>query len=105
LITPTHRKDYRNRHVAQVWYQAEKMLREARRIVFIGYSLPEDDVDVAYLLKRSLAHLKPKDITVVEYAKGNPSLSEHPVGARYRSLFGDKIIWRTKGFQHYVESL
>jgi len=28
LIAPTHLKDYRNPHLAQVWYEAERVLRE-----------------------------------------------------------------------------
>ena len=56
LIAPTHLKNYRNPHIAQVWYAAEQELRAAERVVFIGYSLPDDDVEVVYLLKRSLAH-------------------------------------------------
>ena len=105
LITPTHRKDYRNPHVAQVWYKAEQELRKCDSAVVVGYSLPEDDVDVAYLFKRGLGHLPSKKITVVEYDPINRPVSEHPVGARYRSLFGDGINWRTDGFEAYVNSL
>ncbi len=36
LIAPSHLKDYRNPHLAQVWYEAERVLREADRAVFIG---------------------------------------------------------------------
>jgi hypothetical protein len=43
-------------------------------------------------------------ITVVEYDPTMRSVSEHAVGARYRSLFGDGIKWRTDGFESYVDS-
>jgi hypothetical protein len=72
LIAPTHLRDYRNPHLAQVWYEAEQVLREASRVVFIGYSLPEDDVEVIYLLRRSMAHLPTGQITVVEYDPAKP---------------------------------
>ena len=104
LITPTHRKDYRNPHVAQVWYQAERTLREADRAIFIGYSLPEDDVEVVYLFKRGLAHLPPDRITVVEYDPQGRPLRDHPVGSRYRTLFGDGLEWRTDGFEGWLGS-
>ncbi len=71
MIAPTHFKDYRNPHLAQVWYEAERVLREANKVIFIGYSLPDDDVEVVYLLKRSLAHLEPECITVVEFDRGD----------------------------------
>jgi hypothetical protein len=51
LIAPTHLKDYRNPHLAQVWYEAERVLREADCAIFIGYSQPDDDVEVVYLVK------------------------------------------------------
>jgi hypothetical protein len=102
LIAPTHLKDYRNPHLAQVWYEAERVLREAGRIVFIGYSLPEDDVEVIYLLKRSIAHLAPDRITVVEYDPSLPPLGAHPVGRRYRTLFGDNIDWHPEGMDAWL---
>jgi len=46
LIAPTHLKDYRNPHLSVVWYEAQRMLRQAAKVVFIGYSLPNDDVEV-----------------------------------------------------------
>jgi hypothetical protein len=103
LITPTHLKDYRNPHIARVWYEAGRELRKANRAIFVGYSLPEDDVDVIYLFKRGLAHLPPRAITVVEHAAGaDMTLDRNPVGLRYRALFGDEIDWYPKGFERWL---
>jgi hypothetical protein len=101
LIAPTHLKNYRNPHVTQVWYEAERALREASRVIFIGYSLPDDDVEVVYLLKRSLAHLAPHQITVVEYDPTGASLIQNPVGRRYRTLFGC-IDWHPEGLDAWL---
>ena len=79
------------------------MLREADRAIIVGYSLPEDDVDVVYLLKRGLGRLNPSEITIVEYDPAHRSVREHPVGARYSSLFGDGIDWRTEGFGAWID--
>lgn len=106
LVAPSHLKDYRNPHLAQVWYEAQHMLRESSRAVFIGYSLPDDDVEVIYLLKRGLSHITdPKKITVVEYCAGNPliPLQDHPVGRRYRALFGD-VDWFPGGLDAWLAS-
>lgn len=104
LIAPTHLKNYRNPHIAQVWYEAEQLLRDASRVIFIGYSLPDDDVEVVYLLKRSLAHLQDSQITVIEYDDKNPmiELANHPVGRRYRTLFGDGINWYAGGLDGWL---
>ncbi|MBR1069142.1 hypothetical protein [Bradyrhizobium liaoningense] len=105
LIAPTHLKDYRNPHLGQVWYEAERVLREADRAVFIGYSLPDDDVEVVYLVKRGLAHLTPDRITVVEYDMAMPTLASHTVGRRYRTLFGDGVDWHPEGLDNWLRQL
>lgn len=105
LIAPTHLKDYRNPHLAQVWYQAEQVLREADRAIFIGYSLPDDDVEVVYLVKRGLAHLPADRVTVVEYDLAMPPLASHSVGRRYRTLFGDGVDWHPEGIDKWLEQV
>ena len=102
LIAPTHLKDYRNPHLAQVWYEAERVLREADRAIFIGYSLPDDDVEVVYLVMRGLAHLTPDRVTVVEYDMTMPPLASHTVGRRYRTLFGDGVDWHPEGLDNWL---
>jgi hypothetical protein len=109
LITPTYRKDYRNPHVSRIWYEAERALQRASRVIFVGYSLPDDDVEVIYLLKRGLgaanpAPLSPQQITVIEKDTHNRDLKTHPVGQRYRALFGDCIDFRTEGFGPWLQA-
>ena len=106
LVAPSHLKDYRNPHLSQVWYEAQRVLRQADRAIFVGYSLPDDDVEVVYLLKRGLAHIiDPKQITVIEYCEENPNiaLEDHSVGRRYRALFGD-VAWNPVGLNAWLSS-
>lgn len=105
MITPTALKDYRNPHVSRIWYEAHRHLHQAERVIFVGYSLPSDDVHVIYLLKRALGHLAPDRITVVEYDPLGRALVDHPVGRQYRALFGDGIDWRTEGFSQWLDRL
>lgn len=104
LIAPSHLKYYRNPHLSQVWFEAERVLREAKRVIFVGYSLPEDDVEVIYLLKRALARTHAPDITVVEFDRENPNIAitEHSAGRRYRTLFGDAIDWHACGLDAWL---
>ena len=104
LISPTYFKDYRNPHISRIWYSADQTLRKAERCIIVGYSLPDDDLDVLYLLKRGLAHLVPSKIDVIEHDPGGPGPLENPVGKRYRMLFGD-IEWHQDGFQEFVDRL
>lgn len=103
MITPTHLKDYRNPHIARVWYEAERALRSADRVIIIGYSLPHDDIEVAYLLKRSLDRLPKKRLTVVEYDEKQSARTENDTWRRYRILFGKDFEWRTEGFKGWID--
>jgi len=110
LITPTQLKDYRNLHVKKVWTLAEQALRDAERAIIIGYSLPYDDLDVIYLLKRGLGQLAneaPDKIMVVERASNDAirAMGKHPVGQRYRSIFGPNIDWCPDGFEGLLARL
>ena len=102
MITPTQKKDYRNPHIAQVWYKSEEVLRSASSVVLVGYSMPADDVEVVYLLKRGLEHLPAHEITVVEFDPQNRSVNDHEVGQRYQSVFGAGIQWHTCGFAGWI---
>ncbi|QHI73379.1 SIR2 family protein [Aminipila terrae] len=53
IIPPTYYKDMRNVYLANIWDNAEKLLREAEHVVFSGYSLPSADMHIKYLLKRA----------------------------------------------------
>jgi hypothetical protein len=98
MITPSFRKDYRNPHITRVWYKAEEALRVAKRVIFVGYSLPDDDVEVIYLLKKSLRHLQSAQIEVV-----SRSPSDSDVAKRYRVLFGPGVLWHDSGIERWVD--
>lgn len=103
MISPTYLKDYRNPHIAQVWYRAERALRSAERAVIVGYSMPSDDADVIYLLKRGLGELPGSAISVVEFDPAARPAREHDVGRNYCKLFGDDIDWHPEGFEAFAE--
>ena len=104
LVAPSHLKYYRNPHLTQVWYEAERVLREATRVIVVGYSLPDDDVEVVYLLKRSLARPNPPLVTVIEFDEANMQIpaTDHVVGRRYRALFGDLVDWHACGLDEWL---
>ncbi len=56
VVPPVHGKEVLIRNfVPEVWADAEAALRDAERIVFVGYSLPMLDVNAERLFKRSIA--------------------------------------------------
>jgi NAD-dependent SIR2 family protein deacetylase len=70
------------------WLSAEKELRDSRRWVFIGYSLPAADFEFKYLLKRiELARSRPQIIVVT----GGSEAARERTLRNYQGLFG-KVI-------------
>jgi hypothetical protein len=98
MITPSFVKDYRNPHIQRVWYEAEGMLRESTQVYIVGYSLPNDDLEVIHLLRRGLEHLSPESITVISNDPDQATVR------RYQSLFG-QIRIETEGFEGWVNKM
>jgi len=99
MITPSFVKDYRNPHVQRVWYEAEWMLRESTSAYIIGYSLPNDDLEVIHLLRRGLSHLPPDKITVVLGGK------DDKICRSYRSHFGSQLDFQFDGFESWAQRI
>ena len=55
IVPPTWSKSGQCATLRDVWRQAIDELRRAKRVVFVGYSLPETDVHIRYLLVTALA--------------------------------------------------
>ena len=81
------------------WDRALKQLREARRWIFIGYSLPDADFAFKHLLKTAqLASQAPKEVFVI--LKGS---ADSEVVIRYRQFFGRTLRQEfTEGFEKWV---
>jgi hypothetical protein len=54
LITPTFLKDLNNLYLKNIWHNAFIDITEAEKIVFIGYSFPDADFEMRYLLKKAV---------------------------------------------------
>ena len=81
IVAPTQRKTYDIPALNEVWSEAERVLKRAGRVYFIGYSLPEDDVEIALLLRRSLDRVEPARITVVEWDEQRRSATTIPLAS------------------------
>lgn len=53
IIPPTFYKDFRNPFIHLIYLKADKILRNAKRIFICGYSFPDADLHIKYLLKRA----------------------------------------------------
>jgi hypothetical protein len=100
LIAPTWVKLYDNPWLVQVWTKAESILRQSEKVVFIGYSLPDSDVHIRYLLLKSLYRRKTSpSVSVVTTTNGKAQASK-----RFGGLFkGTKCL--PIGFERFSNNL
>jgi NAD-dependent SIR2 family protein deacetylase len=70
LITPTFLKDISDLHIKNVWHNALIDIMEAQKIIFIGYSFPDADFEMRYILKKAVQ--PDTNIEVVLHDVDNP---------------------------------
>ncbi|WP_321430846.1 SIR2 family protein [uncultured Methanolobus sp.] len=121
VVPPTFTKAYENPFLVSIWLQAEKVLQNATRIYFIGYSMPEADIHIQYLLKRSLFRQNGIHPKIIIIDKKNEHYSENDndenmdenvqenmaskaIHDRYKRLFGD-VKYCPIGFEKFAGNL
>ncbi len=68
IIPPTYFKVLSNIFLQEVWHRAETVLSNCRTWVFCGYSFPDADMHVKYMLKRVQVNSQlPRKIVVVNW--------------------------------------
>jgi hypothetical protein len=108
IIPPTFFKVMSNFYLQQLWKRAEDELKKARRIVFCGYSFPDADMHIRYLLKRAEVNRtgQPPHVFIVnEHPKKRQSERKLECG-RYKRLFRqkDRVHWTKLSFEQFAEN-
>lgn len=88
IIPPTYFKVLSNIFIQIAWYKAEQVLKNCRAWVFCGYSFPDADMHVKYLLKRVQVNSAPPKIVVVGWHKDKDPRVADEEKNRYQRFFG-----------------
>lgn len=105
IITPTMVKRYDNSLLVQIWRYVEQAIRGADKLVFIGYSLPDSDSHIKYLINRGLAlnqHAKDASLKIEVVTRLGAPNEKSDVIERYHKFFGNGIIYKPVGFENYL---
>ncbi|MBS1663786.1 MAG: SIR2 family protein [Bacteroidetes bacterium] len=98
LVAPSLVRDIRDANLLQIWNSALEAIRTAHKLVFIGYSLPGEDLAIKSLILRGVngrSHtMPPLEVEVVQ--KGTSSRQN------YLNLFGAKISYNENGLESYL---
>lgn len=108
IVPPTFFKVMSNYFLQSIWKAAEEQLKQAERIIFCGYSFPDADIHIKYLIKR--AEMNRRGLPFQVYIVNRPN--EEPVDGwdnpdernRYIRFFSQKkyVHWTDLSFQQFA---
>jgi hypothetical protein len=105
LIPPTYLKDISNPFLLGTWNRAQSVLKSVKRIYFCGYSLPDADFQVKYLLK-SLQMERSTSRKMEVYVASNAPDGSNSAFSNYLRFFGAKSAIDLKmNFQEFVSEI
>lgn len=101
LVPPTLVHSLHSRQLRNIWAEAHSALRSAERVVVVGYSMPDADVEIQYLLQHALSlNTGLQDGGVVVVNASAESLE------RYQRFLGSRRVQAVHGgFSELVASL
>jgi hypothetical protein len=106
IIPPTYFKVLSNIFLQEVWHRAENVLSSCRTWVFCGYSFPDADMHVKYLLKRVQVNTPGlRKIFVVNWHKTKTRREAAEEEHRYRRFFGTaaQLKYERLSFEEFAE--
>jgi NAD-dependent SIR2 family protein deacetylase len=96
IVPPTYYKDLTNVYLAVVWNRASREMRDCVNLVFCGYSLPDADMHIKYLIKAAQLNREPGSerlrITLVNQHPGKSAETTRLELERYSRLFGSSSV-------------
>jgi NAD-dependent SIR2 family protein deacetylase len=107
IVPPTFYKDLSKVFLSDVWYRAETALLEVQHIVFCGYSFPDADIHIKYLLKRIQVNRRqktPLKFTVINNHDKKEESERLEEKRRYRRFLGDSVNYTDFTFQDFAKS-
>lgn len=108
IVPPSYYKDISNVHLGVVWNHAFRALQGADQIVFCGYSFPDADMHVKYLIKRAQLnrdlHMRPLSIALVNnHSDKKPTIVADEL-ARFSRFLGETNVVDTElSFQQFAQ--
>ena len=104
VIPPSFFKVMSNFFLQEIWRQTEVSLKQAKRIFFCGYSFPDADIHIKYLLKRAeMSHVTSPEVYVINHYEGKLDSVSRIEESRYKRFFknDEKVYYTTLSFQDF----
>jgi hypothetical protein len=103
IVPPTFYKDLNNAFLSCIWNRADVALRKTKHIIFCGYSFPDADIHIKYLLKRSQTNRHtPLKFTVINSRPGKKATDAQQERDRYKRFLGSGVDYTSKSFEEFA---
>ena len=102
IVPPTFFKDMSNSFINIVWHKTEKSLNDVEHLIFCGYSFPDADMHIKYLLKRIQTNRSDTlKITVINNYPGKNPEKMGEERERYQRFLGTDICFTNNTFEDF----
>jgi len=103
IVPPTFYKDMNNIFLGSIWNRADNVLRQTEHIIFCGYSFPDADIHIKYLLKRAQTNRNtPLRFTVVNHFPGKLDIACQEEENRFKRFLGANVKYTRMSFEDFV---
>jgi NAD-dependent SIR2 family protein deacetylase len=98
LVTPSIVRDIRDSNLLQIWKASTEAIRTADKLVFVGYSLPPEDLAIKALIMRGInGRSKNRNLSVEVVQRGEGAMPN------YVNMFGKRIKYYANGLPEYLQ--
>ena len=106
IIPPTFFKVMSNFYLQEIWRKAENALKQAKRIFFCGYSFPDADIHIKYLLKRiEINRGSTPEIFIINNHERKSGYQKKSEELRYKRFFKNshEVHYTNQSFEDFCE--
>jgi hypothetical protein len=103
IVPPTFYKDLNNVYLSSIWNQTDVALRKVSQVIFCGYSFPDADMHIKYLLKRAQTNRTGElNVTVVNDCDEKKAAESREEERRYKRFLGSRVNYKKMSFQAFA---
>jgi len=103
IVPPTFYKDLNNVFLSSIWNRTDIALRKVNHIIFCGYSFPDADIHIKYLLKRAQTNRDGElRITVINNHEGKKSEDAKEENQRFKRFLGGQVDYTGLSFEDFA---
>ncbi len=105
IVPPTFYKDMSNTFLSTVWNRTDVALQCVKQVVFCGYSFPDADIHIKYLLKRAQTNRQEElRFTVINDHPGKTEEEKKLERERFRRFLGPRVQYTDFSFEEFAQN-